>query len=106
MTDASEKTAVTIVEVGPRDGFQGIGQFIPTPTKIDMLRRLAAAGLKRIEIGSFVSASAVPQLRDTPELLAACAGFRVSSLRCWFRASAAARTPCRRARPGSLLCSP
>jgi hydroxymethylglutaryl-CoA lyase len=74
MTDAPEKTAVAIVEVGPRDGFQGIGPFIPTPTKIDMLRRLAAAGLKRIEIGSFVSASAVPQLRDTPELLAACAG--------------------------------
>jgi hydroxymethylglutaryl-CoA lyase len=74
MTDEPEKTAVAIVEVGPRDGFQGIGPFIPTPTKIDMLRRLAAAGLKRIEIGSFVSASAVPQLRDTPELLAACAG--------------------------------
>ena len=44
MTDAPEKTAVAIVEVGPRDGFQGIGPFIPTPTKIDMLRRLAAAG--------------------------------------------------------------
>ncbi|MEH3145471.1 MAG: hydroxymethylglutaryl-CoA lyase [Methylobacterium frigidaeris] len=66
--------AVEIVEVGPRDGWQGIGPFIPTPTKIDFLRRLVAAGLRRIEIGSFVSASALPQMRDTPELLAACAG--------------------------------
>ena len=56
----------------PRDGFQGIGPFIPTETKIAMLERLVAAGLRRIEIGSFVSASAVPQLRDTPELLASC----------------------------------
>ena len=64
---------VEIVEVGPRDGFQGIGPFIPTEVKIRHLERLAAAGLRRIEIGSFVSASAVPQLRDTPELLAACA---------------------------------
>ena len=73
MTNVPSKRAVEIVEVGPRDGFQGIGPFIPTETKIAMLRRLAAAGLNRIEIGSFVSASAVPQLRDTPELLAACA---------------------------------
>jgi hydroxymethylglutaryl-CoA lyase len=65
--------AVEIVEVGPRDGFQPIGPFIPTQTKLQHLRRLVDAGLRRIEIGSFVSASAVPQLRDTPELLAACA---------------------------------
>jgi hydroxymethylglutaryl-CoA lyase len=73
MNHAPENASVEIVEVGPRDGFQGIGPFIPTETKIEMLERLAAAGLHRIEIGSFVSASAVPQLRDTPELLAACA---------------------------------
>ena len=66
-----EQREVEIVEVGPRDGFQGIGPFIPTETKIRLLERLAAAGLRRIEIGSFVSASAVPQLRDTAEVLAA-----------------------------------
>lgn len=65
--------AVEIVEVGPRDGFQGIGPFIPTETKIAFLERLVAAGLRRIEIGSFVSAAAVPQLRDTAEVLAAAA---------------------------------
>jgi hydroxymethylglutaryl-CoA lyase len=63
--------SVEIVEVAPRDGFQPIGPWIPTETKIAFLRRLAAAGLRRIEIGSFVSAAAVPQLRDTAELLAA-----------------------------------
>jgi hydroxymethylglutaryl-CoA lyase len=73
MTLSATQAAVEIVEVGPRDGFQGIGPFIPTATKIEHLERLGAAGLRRIEIGSFVSASAVPQLRDTPDLLAACA---------------------------------
>src|SRR4051794_41435320 len=71
--NAAGKAAVEIVEVGPRDGFQGIGPFIPTETKMRMLEQLLAAGLRRIEIGSFVSASALPQLRDTPELLRACA---------------------------------
>ena len=63
-----------IVEVAPRDGFQPIGPWIPTETKIAFLRRLAAVGLRRIEIGSFVSATAVPQLRDTAELIAAASG--------------------------------
>src|SRR4051812_13395177 len=66
-----DKTRIEIVEVGPRDGYQGIGPFIPTGTKIRMIERLTAAGLKGIEIGSFVSSSALPQMRDTPEVLAA-----------------------------------
>jgi hydroxymethylglutaryl-CoA lyase len=72
-TSGRAEAAVTIVEVGPRDGYQGIGPFIPTEVKIQQLERLYAAGLRRIEIGSFVSTSAVPQLRDTRDLLAACA---------------------------------
>jgi hydroxymethylglutaryl-CoA lyase len=56
-----EGTAVEIVEVGPRDGYQGIGPFIPTESKIQLLERLVAAGLRRVEVGSFVSGSAVPQ---------------------------------------------
>jgi isopropylmalate/homocitrate/citramalate synthase len=50
------------VEVGPRDGFQGIGPFIPTETKIRLLERLVAAGVRRVEIGSFVSATALGSL--------------------------------------------
>ena len=68
-------STVEICEVGPRDGYQGIGPFIPTETKLRFLERLVGAGLRRIEIGSFVSPSAVPQMRDTPEILAACARF-------------------------------
>ena len=65
--------SVEIVEVGPRDGYQGIGPFIPSALKIEFLERLAAVGLHRIEIGSFVSATALPQLRETAEILAATA---------------------------------
>jgi hydroxymethylglutaryl-CoA lyase len=64
--------AVDIVEVGPRDGYQDIKPFIPTTAKIALLKKLIAAGLKRIEIGLFVSAIALPQLADTPEILAFC----------------------------------
>ena len=63
-------TAVQIVEVGPRDGFQNIGPFIPTETKIAVIRELAAAGVKRMEITSFVSPRAIPQLADAGEVLA------------------------------------
>ena len=63
---------VEIVEVGPRDGYQSIGPFIPTARKISFLRRLVGTGLRRVEIGSFVSERAIPQLRDTAEVLAAC----------------------------------
>jgi hydroxymethylglutaryl-CoA lyase len=69
MTAAS----IEIVEVTPRDGFQPIAPWIPTETKINFVQRLAAAGLRRIEIGSFVSPTAIPQLRDTAELIEAAA---------------------------------
>ncbi|MCV0394921.1 MAG: hydroxymethylglutaryl-CoA lyase [Rhizobiaceae bacterium] len=65
---------VEIVEVGPRDGYQGIVPFIPTATKLDLLCRLVGAGLRRVEIGSFVSPTALPQMSDTAEVLAACDG--------------------------------
>ena len=63
--------AATLVEVAPRDGFQPIGPFIPTEDKVDFIRAAHAAGLHRIEIGSFVNPKAVPQLRDTGDVLRA-----------------------------------
>jgi hydroxymethylglutaryl-CoA lyase len=63
--------AVQLVEVGPRDGLQMIDPFVPTSRKRALLRGLHSAGLRRIEIGSFVSASAVPQLADIREILGA-----------------------------------
>jgi hydroxymethylglutaryl-CoA lyase len=53
-----------LVEVGPRDGLQNIADFVPTETKIALIHALVDAGFKRMEIGSFVSPKAVPQMRD------------------------------------------
>lgn len=61
---------VEIVEVGPRDGLQPIPTFVPTGTKVELIRRLVAAGVRRLEIGSFVSPKAVPQMADMAEVVA------------------------------------
>ena len=61
---------VTICEVGTRDGFQIEPDFISTETKIDMVNRLSAAGLPRIEVTSFVHPRVVPQMRDAAEVMA------------------------------------
>ncbi len=62
--------SVTICEVGTRDGFQIEPDFIPTGQKIEVVNLLSAAGLARIEVTSFVSPKAVPQLRDAEEVMA------------------------------------
>lgn len=61
---------VRLLEVGPRDGLQNEPDVIPTEVKIEYVRRLAAAGLRRIEVTSFVSPRWVPQLADASEVLA------------------------------------
>lgn len=61
---------VRIVEVGPRDGLQNEKQPISTGTKLALIRRLAAAGLKDIEATSFVSPKWVPQMADHAEIMA------------------------------------
>jgi hydroxymethylglutaryl-CoA lyase len=61
---------VTICEVGTRDGFQIEPEFIPTEQKIEVVERLAATGLPAIEVTSFVSPKAVPQLRDAEAVMA------------------------------------
>jgi hydroxymethylglutaryl-CoA lyase len=60
---------IEIVEVAPRDGFQAVKALIPTETKVALIEELAACGFSRIEIGSFVSPKALPQMADTPEIL-------------------------------------
>jgi hydroxymethylglutaryl-CoA lyase len=60
-----------ISEVAPRDGLQSIGPFVPTETKIALVRKLYAAGLRRMEVSSFVSPRAVPQMADGAEVLRA-----------------------------------
>jgi hydroxymethylglutaryl-CoA lyase len=73
--------AVTLSEVSPRDGIQSVpGAFVPTGTKIALVRALHAAGLRRMEVGSFVSPRAIPQMADTAEVLAAAK--RLPGLEC------------------------
>jgi hydroxymethylglutaryl-CoA lyase len=60
---------VSIREVGPRDGFQNEPEVIPTDAKVRLIELLAASGLKRLEVTSFVRADVIPQLADGPEVL-------------------------------------
>ncbi len=64
------KDSIRIVEVGPRDGLQNEPQLVPATTKIALIERLAAAGLKTIEATSFVSPKWVPQMADADAVLA------------------------------------
>lgn len=66
---SSTKPQVEIVEVAPRDGFQAVKPFIPTAKKIALIEELAATGVTRMEIGSFVSPKALPQMADILEIL-------------------------------------
>lgn len=62
--------SVTIVEVGPRDGFQVEAKLIPTELKVRVINELAAAGVRKIEATSFVSPRMVPQLADAADVVA------------------------------------
>ncbi|GAB3017618.1 hydroxymethylglutaryl-CoA lyase [Spirosoma pulveris] len=57
----------------PRDAMQGLGHFVPTDLKIQYLNALLAIGFDTLDFGSFVSPKAIPQMRDTPEVLAGLA---------------------------------
>jgi hydroxymethylglutaryl-CoA lyase len=61
---------VTICDVGTRDGFQIEHQFIPTATKIEVIDAIIAAGVRKLEVTSFVSPRAVPQMADAAQVLA------------------------------------
>ena len=61
---------VTLCEVGTRDGFQIEPGFIPTELKIEMVNRLADAGLPHIEVTSFVHPKVVPQMADAEAVMA------------------------------------
>ena len=56
---------IDIVEVGPRDGLQNDPADLTTDQKIDFIQRLEACGVRRMEIGSFVSPKAVPKMADS-----------------------------------------
>jgi hydroxymethylglutaryl-CoA lyase len=62
---------IEIVEVGPRDGLQSEPEVFPTDSKVELIRRLIAAGLRRIEVASFVHPKKVPQMADAEAVMAA-----------------------------------
>ena len=61
--------SVTIVEVGPRDGFQMEKAFIPTDLKVRVIDLLSAAGLRSLEATSFVNPKVIPQMADAAEVM-------------------------------------
>jgi len=62
---------VRIVEVGPRDGLQNEPKSVPTATKVELIERLADAGLPAVEATAFVSPKWVPQMADHTDVLKA-----------------------------------
>ena len=71
MSEAAAMAAsVEIVEVAPRDGFQSIAEPLPTAEKIAVVEALLDAGIARMELGSFVSPKAIPQMADMAEIAA------------------------------------
>jgi hydroxymethylglutaryl-CoA lyase len=77
-------TFISICEVGPRDGLQIAKTRMTTDAKVAWIQSLAAAGIQEIEVGSFVPPRVIPQLADTPEVVAkvleTCPGLTVQAL--------------------------
>ena len=63
-------TQVQLIDVGPRDGLQNEKQPVPAEVKIELVHRLQAAGLRGIEVTSFVSPKWVPQMADNAQVMA------------------------------------
>jgi len=66
MVHQSNKVVITET---PRDGFQALPDFIPTQQKVEYINRLLQCGFDTVEVGSFVSPRAIPQMADTGEVL-------------------------------------
>ncbi|MDQ3260113.1 MAG: hydroxymethylglutaryl-CoA lyase, partial [Pseudomonadota bacterium] len=63
------KQRIYIHDVAVRDGFQIEREFIPTETKVALIDELSKTGLAKIEVASFVSAKAIPNMRDAEQVL-------------------------------------
>src|SRR5690606_39397217 len=61
---------IEIVEVAPRDGLQSEPEPVPTAVKLELIRRVLASGIRRIEAASFVNPKRVPQMADAEDVLA------------------------------------
>ncbi len=65
---------VTLIEVGPRDGFQFEEKIVPTTLKLEIIMRMVDAGFKNIQVASFVHPGKVPQMADAEKLFSALSG--------------------------------
>ena len=63
---------IELYEVGPRDGFQNVPEYIPLETKIQIIDGLVDAGIRHLQITSFVSPKAIPQMKDAVALAEHC----------------------------------
>lgn len=61
---------INLVEVGPRDGLQSQSAVLPTESKVELINRLVASGLRRLEVTSFVNPKKVPQMADAEAVMA------------------------------------
>lgn len=66
----TEGSAITVCEVGPRDGFQNEKTFIQTGRKIEIVNAIFASGVRHMQVTSFVSPRAIPQLADAAQVIA------------------------------------
>ena len=64
-----ENKNIKVTEVGPRDGFQSEKTILKTEDKVEIINKLIDAGFPRIEVSSFVSPKAIPQLADASTIL-------------------------------------
>ncbi len=64
-----QETAILISEVGPRDGLQNIAAVMPTAAKVQWIHALAQAGLREIEVASFVHPRLLPQMADAADVV-------------------------------------
>ncbi|MBT7901497.1 MAG: hydroxymethylglutaryl-CoA lyase, partial [Candidatus Marinimicrobia bacterium] len=64
----SHSNQIILTEVGPRDGFQSVSELVPTNQKIDIIRGLVGAGLRQIQVASFVHPKWVPQMADAEDI--------------------------------------
>jgi len=70
MTGPRKPNRVEIVEVGVRDGLQNDPVLMPTDVKLEFIARLLDAGVKRLEVASFVHPKLVPAMADSAEIMA------------------------------------
>lgn len=59
---------INVVEIGPRDGFQSVKEFIPTEVKLNIIDGVIKGGYKKVQITSFVSPKAIPQMQDAKQV--------------------------------------